>query len=147
MRPKCTYPLVGFLALPIVFAGCFKDEPQNAECDILTASVTVAHPEEVFFHESDTLVTIGSEANSITFTVRRAADLTSMAPRFIITDGATIEPASGTVHDFSRGPVAYTVTSEDRQWSRRYEVAFHPVTVTVADTIRYDFEHYELDAK
>mgnify|MGYP002521574511 CR=1 FL=1 len=147
MNHKCIYPFVAFLTLSTTFAGCFKDEPQNTECDILTASVTVAHPAEVFFHESDTLMTIGSEASTITFTVRRAADLTSMAPRFRITDGATIEPASGTVHDFSRGPVTYTVTSEDRQWSRRYEVAFHPVTVTVADTIRYDFEHYELDAK
>ena len=123
MNHKCTYPSVAFPALSIAFAGCFKDEPLNAECDIMEASVTVAHPAEVFFHESDTLVTIGSEATTITFTVRRAADLTSMAPRFRITDGATIEPASGTVHDFSRGPVIYTVTSENREWSRRYEVA------------------------
>ena len=142
-----TYPLLALLALSVVLGGCFKDEPKNAECDILEVSVSVTHPSEAFFHESDTLVRVGSDASTITFTVRRTADLSSMAPRFRITDGATINPASGTTHDFSQGPVVYTVTSEDRQWSRRYEVAFQPVTVTVTDTVCYDFEHYELDAK
>lgn len=140
-----TYPLLLLLAMSVTVGGCFKDEPLNAECDILEASVTTTSMTETFFHESDTLVRVGSDASIITFTVRRTADLSHMAPRFRITDGATIEPASGSVHDFSQGPVAYTVTSEDRQWSRRYEVAFRPVTVTVNDTVRYDFEHYELD--
>ena len=143
---KRTSLLLTLLALSVIFVGCFKDEPQNAECDILEASVTVANPSEIFFHESDTLVRVGSDANTITFTVRRTADLSQMAPHFKITGGATISPATGSVHDFSQGPVVYTVTSEDRQWSRRYEVGFRPVTVTVTDTVRYDFEHYELDA-
>ena len=143
---KRIFPALLFMACAMVSGGCFKDEPLNAECDIIEATVSVAQPSATFFHESDTLVRVGSDASSITFTVRRTADLSHMAPRFTITDGATIEPASGTSHDFSQGPVTYTVTSEDRQWSRRYEVAFHPVTVTVADTVRYDFEHYELDA-
>ena len=142
----CRHPFGPLLALSLALCGCFKDEPQNAECDILEASVSVAHPSEIFFHDSDTLMRVGSESTTITFTVRRAADLTRMAPRFVITEGATIEPASGSVHDFSQGPVAYTVTSEDRQWTRRYEVDFHPVTVTRTDTVSYDFEHYELDA-
>ena len=141
------YKIIALMALSLALSSCFKDEPQNAECDILEACVSVTQPAATFFHESDTLVRVGSDTSTITFTVRRTADLKSMAPRFKITDGATIVPASGSVHDFSQGPVVYTVTSEDRQWSRRYEVAFHPVTVTVTDTVRYDFEHYELDAK
>lgn len=143
---KRTYSLLSILTLSLVLSACFKNEPLNAECDILEASVSTANPTATFFHASDTLVRIGSDANTVTFTVRRTADLSCMAPRFKITDGATIEPASGSVHDFSHGSVAYTVTSEDRQWSRRYEVAFNPVTVTLTDTVRYDFEHYELDA-
>ena len=138
--------LFELLALSLALGGCFKDEPLNGECDILEASVSVAHPSETFFHESDSLVHVGSETTAIAFTVRRSADLTHMAPRFVITPGATIEPANGSTHDFSQQPVTYTVTSEDRQWSRRYEVSFRPVTVTVADTVSYDFEHYELDA-
>lgn len=144
---KSVIHFLSLLTVSFAFAGCFKDEPQNAECDILEASVAVAHPAETFFHESDTLVRVSSEANTITFTVRRTADLTYLSPRFKITDGATIVPASGSEHDFSQGPVVYTVTSEDRQWNRRYEVTFRPVTVTVTDTVCYDFEHYGLDAK
>ena len=37
-----------FLAGTFLLAGCFKDEPLNAECDILEAAVTVADPAEVF---------------------------------------------------------------------------------------------------
>lgn len=143
---KRAYPFLLLLVLSVFLGGCFKDEPQNSECDILEASVTVPHPTETFFHESDTLVRVGSDVSTITFTVRRSADLSNMAPHFRITEGATINPANGSAHDFSQGPVVYTVTSEDRQWTRRYEVAFHPVTVTVTDTVCYDFEHYELDA-
>ena len=143
---KCTHFLFAALAFSVALCSCFKAEPQNAECDILEAIVSVERPTETFFHESDTLVHVGSDASTITFTVRRTADLSRMAPRFRLTDGATVEPASGTAHDFSQGPVAYTVTSEDRQWSRRYEVTFLPMSVTVTDTVCYDFEHYELDA-
>lgn len=133
--------LVGLMTL----VSCIKDEPLNAECDILEASLTVANPAEVFFHESDSLVRVSSEDRTVVFTVRRSADLTQMAPRFKITEGATITPASGSVHDFSQGPVSYRVKSQDGQWSRDYEVAFQPVTVTKTETIAYDFEHFELD--
>lgn len=129
-----------------LLSGCFKDEPLNAECDILEASVSVDRPSDVFFQESDSIVHVNSEDSEVLFTVRRSADLTQMAPHFRITEGATITPASGSVHDFSLMPVAYTVTSEDGQWSRTYQVKFQPVTVTLTDTVKYDFEHYQLDA-
>lgn len=130
----------------LLLTGCFKDEPLNAECDILEASVYVVRPSEVFFQESDSLVRVNSEDSEVLFTVRRTADLTQLAPHFRITDGATISPANGSTHDFSHGSIAYTVTSENGQWSRQYKVTFQPVTVTKTDTVKYDFEHYELDA-
>ena len=115
-------------AVSMLLTGCIKDEPLNAECDITDAYVSVSHPEEMFFHASDTLVHIGSEESIIQFTVRRTADLTQLSPRFLITEGATITPANGSVHDFSQGLVTYTVTSQDKQWSRQYQVSFHPVS-------------------
>ncbi len=130
----------------VLLSSCFKDEPLNAECDILEASVAVEHPEEMFFQKSDSLVRINSDESTIRFSVRRTADLTRLAPRFRITEGATINPESGSVHDFSQGAVDYTVTSQDGQWSRRYQVLFQPITVTVTDTVKFDFEHYQLDA-
>ena len=130
----------------VLLSSCFKDEPLNAECDILEASVAVEHPEEMFFQKSDSLVRINSDESTIRFSVRRTADLTRLAPRFRITEGATINPESGSMHDFSQGAVDYTVTSQDGQWSRRYQVLFQPITVTVTDTVKFDFEHYQLDA-
>lgn len=137
--------MISLMAGACLLTACFKDEPLNAECDVLEAAVSVDRPDEVFFQPSDSLIRVYSEQSAIQFVVRRSADLTRMAPRFKITEGATIDPASGTVHDFSQGPVVYTVTSEDRQWTRQYQVAFLPTTVTVTDTVCYDFEHTRID--
>lgn len=130
-----------------LFSSCFKDEPLNAECDIEEAYIHVDAPEEMFFNLTDTLIKVASDKNDIVFSVRKKADITALAPVFNITGGATISPASGSVQDFSKGPVIYKVTSQDGQWSRNYNVSFEPHTRTVADVIEYDFEHYALDAQ
>lgn len=129
------------------FSSCIKDEPLNAEADIEQVSVHVDNPLETFFQLSDTMQNVSYADSTITFTVRSQADLTSMAPTFRITEGATISPASGTVRDFSQGPLTYTVTSQDGQWSRLYTLRFNPTYVTVKDTVAYDFEHYMLEPK
>lgn len=144
-KERCA--IVFMAVLSMLLTGCIKDEPLNAECDITDAYVSVSNPEDMFFHASDTLVHIGSEEGTIQFNVRRTADLTQLSPRFIITEGATISPASGSTHDFSQGSVTYTVTSQDKQWSRQYQVFFQPVTVTMADTVKYDFEYFGPDSK
>ena len=135
------------LSLPLMLSSCFKDEPLNAECDIEQATVHVANPEQMFFQVTDTLKQVLYTDTVINFNVRSHADLTALAPRFKLTEGATIVPENGSVHDFSQGPVTYTVTSQDGQWSRRYKVSFTPVVVTVTDTIRFDFEQFELEPK
>lgn len=135
------------ITLSSVFTSCFKDEPLNAECDILEASVSVSKPEDMFYHSSDSKIQVPYTDSTIIFSVRRHADLNAIAPHFILTDGATIVPANGSVQDFSKSPVIYTVTSEDKQWNRHYAVSFFPVVQTVSDTIRFDFEHYELEQK
>lgn len=127
------------------FSSCIKDEPLNAEADIEQVSVHVDNPLETFFQLSDTMQNVSYADSTITFTVRSQADLTSLAPTFRITEGATISPASGTVRDFSQGPLTYTVTSQDGQWSRLYTLRFNPTYVTVKDTVAYDFEHHMLE--
>ncbi len=121
--------------------SCFKDEPLNAECDIEQAYVHTDNPSDIFFAPSDTLVNVPSEQTNITFNVKVGADLSSMAPIFKLTEGAMIEPASGSVHDFSDGKtVTYKVTSQDGQWSRTYVVAFK----TQASVGKYDFENFRI---
>ena len=120
-------------------ASCLKDEAPNAECDIEEVSLTVEDPESFFFNITDMTRTIPSADSVIVFQVRRKADVSALAPTFKLTPGASITPESGSVQDFSNGPVAYTVTSQDGQWKRRYRLSFNPVTKMVGDTVKYDF--------
>lgn len=125
--------------------SCFGDEPKGCEADIETAILHVDNPEQFFFQATDSMRVVFSTDSVITFAVRSSADVSHLAPVFTLSAGATVEPASGSFHDFSQGPVLYTVTSQDGKWQRLYRVNVVPVTTTVSDTVRYDFEHYELE--
>ena len=128
----------------LLCASCIKDEPLGEECDIEAAYVHADDPTALFFSPGDTLVSVLYDSPRVIFTVRRSADVTALAPRFRLTPGATIVPASGSVHDFSQ-PVSYTVTSEDGNWHRTYSVEFQRETRVVGDTLNLDFEHYRLN--
>lgn len=138
---------LALLSVCFLLSSCFKDEPLNAEADIERVSVAIDHPLDVFFNLSDTAQQVLSTDNNIRFNVRSKANLTALAPRMQLTPGATMEPASGTVRDFSKGPLTYVVTSEDGQWHRTYNVSFVPTMVTVPDTVHFSFEHSELEEK
>lgn len=126
-------------------SSCFKAEPLNAEADIEKAVVDVDNPEAFFYNATDAAIDVLSDQTLITFEVRSSADLTAMAPTFTLTPGATITPPSGSVHDFSDGPVTYVVTSQDGHTTRTYTVAFRRVSHTVTEVWNFNFEHYELD--
>lgn len=128
-------------------SACFKDEPANAECDIEKAWIHAENPQDMFYNLSDTLVNVLYTDNLITFDVKPQTDLTAIAPIFQVTPGATVSPASGSVQDFSHGPVTYKVKSEDGQWAREYYVYFNIVTRTETDTIRYDFEDFTINER
>lgn len=121
--------------------SCFKDEPLNAECDIEQAYIHVDNPLGMFFQQTDTLVNVLSTAEDINFVVRKATDLTSLAPIFNLTPGATIYPDNGSEQDFSNGPVVYTTTSEDGQYKRNYRVNF----IFSKDMLEYNFDHFSLN--
>lgn len=131
--------------MSLVLTSCIKDEPLNAEADIERVVFRIDNPGEFFFQATDTSRTVLSTDSLIVFQVRSHADVSALAPVFTLTPGATVQPGSGEVQDFSSGPVTYTVTSQDGRWQRRYRIAVVPTTVTVSDTVSYDFEHYELD--
>lgn len=125
--------------------SCFGDEPDYCEADIETAVLHVSDPARFFFQATDSIQVVFSTDSVITFAVRGDADVSALSPEFTLSPGATIVPASGSTHDFSQGAVSYTVTSEDGKWQRHYLVSVVPTLVTVADTLYYDFEHYELE--
>ena len=139
------FVLLSFGAAVGFFSSFIKDEPLNSECDIETAYVHVDNPARMFFNAADTLVDVLYSEDYIRFRVRKGADLTQMAPVFRITEGATVQPSSGSVHDFSGGrSVAYTVTSQDGNWKRSYYVLFEEFSNTTTDTLKFDFENYRI---
>ncbi|MQN89155.1 glycoside hydrolase xylanase [Prevotella copri] len=125
-------------------SSCFKEEPLNAECDIEQAYIHADNKillNLLFTNPSDTLVNVQSDQTNIEFTMRPFAALTKQAPIFRLTPGATISPESGSLQDFSKGPVTYTVTSEDKQWSRTYQVRIKKGQTTMPNEIEFEFEN------
>ena len=133
------------LVMTTLCTSCFGDEPDGCEADIEVVTLHVSSPEDFFFQATDSMQVVFSTDSVVTFAVRGGADVSALSPVLTLSPGATVEPASGSTHDFSQGPVIYTVTSEDGKWQRRYRVNVVPTMVTVTDTLKYDFEHYELE--
>ena len=140
---KYLYHLTMLLSA-LLLTACIKDEPKNMECDVLEAWVEGDGLAPYFSQKTDMRISdVSSSTRRLTFTVWQRAGLPAMPVKFALTPGATITPANGSVQDFSKGPVEYTVTSEDGQWHRTYTVEFRE---TMLPTNRYDFEQFELSA-
>lgn len=134
-------PIFFVILLGNLMTSCIKDEELNAECDIESVYVHTPNPSELFFSENDTIIHVLSTSSDIVFLVRQSANLTALSPMFNLTEGATISPENGSTHDFSKGAVTYTVTSQDGQWSRKYDVQFK----VNPHFLEYDFENFSLE--
>jgi len=114
------------LAVAFLAASCIKDEPLNTECDILAAELPgvelVASPVV--------------DNTSVTFEVGYNQIATVLAPEFILTPGASVEPPSGTPIDFTE-PQEYVVTSEDGAWEKIYMVKVKWPSIPI---LHYGFE-------
>lgn len=129
--------------------SCFKEEPLNAECDIEQVSIHIDDPLSTFYSASDTIQTVNPSSDVITFRIRRnhGGDLSTIQPDFVLTPGATITQLDNIPTDNSGRELTYRVTSEDQHWHRIYTILIQPVVRTVNDTVKYDFEHFELEPK
>lgn len=127
----------------LLLTSCFKDEAKNAECDILSVWVEGDDYKDCFYQpETDMRQDNVLASNShIVFNVKSLWSLPNIPLQFTLTPGATIEPANGSMQDFSNGPVTYKVTSEDGQWSRTYVVEFREAEMP---KLEFDFENYEI---
>lgn len=139
----------------LLFTACIQDEALNAECDIEKCLVENTDVSSVFFTETDRLKEVSASDSVITFSIRENADVSAMAVRFSLTEGAQIhltsdasvkaEPekpySNGDVLDYSQGPVSFRVVSQDGRWHRDYRVRF----VMVSLPMDLHFEHFELD--
>ncbi len=140
----------GLLLLAVMvmssLVSCFKDEPENAECDIEKAWIHFDEPAECVWSLNDTIQEDSALVNRdlIVFRVKPGTDRSRLAPRFRLTSGATVTPANGSAHDFTRDTILYTVTSEDGCWHRVYRIAVQEQRRTTLDVINYRFEHFSL---
>lgn len=139
---KAMKKIVIAIALCVLcLASCIKDEAKNKECDIESAWIEGEEYEQYFYQKTDMYKDVSSTETNIVFYVRSLISMSTAIPLdFKITSGATVYPASGSLQDFTKGPVTYTVTSEDGQWKRTYNVTFSEVPLPV---LKLGFEHVE----
>ena len=132
--------LIGLCCCSMV--SCIKDEALNKECDIESAWIEGVEYEKYFYQATEMRKeNISSAETDIVFSVRSLISLSTQIPlNFKITDGATIEPANGSVQDFTKGTVVYTVTSEDGEWKRTYNVTFQESPLPAE---KFSFERVE----
>jgi hypothetical protein len=132
-----------FLLLPsclLLLASCIRDEAPNAEADIIECIVdrNVLKREPIIRNDKIILLVKGN------------TNLAGQAPDFVLTQGATIEPAGRTARDFNV-PQTYVVTSEDRRWQKTYSVSFIrdelPTVYHFEDTIREANNRYYIFAE
>lgn len=120
------------LGVMLAFSGCIKEEALNSEADIVDCTL----PGDLLSREAE----IGND--SITLTVKDGTDVSFLSPIFTLTEGATIDPPSGTMLDFSTVR-HYVVTSQDRQWSKRYAVRVVAGAMEAdGDSFFFGFEHW-----
>ena len=113
--------------LAISLSSCIRDEPLNPEADILTFSL----PDSLVLSDPT------FNRNTISVTVRKDVDLTSVVPVMSITDGATVVPAIGTPVNLNDN-VTYTVTSADGKHQRVYSVQ-----IITKNIYKYSFENWK----
>jgi len=109
------------ISLALLTTSCIKDEPLGREADIVN-----------FNFEGIVLVSNHITNDKIQLVVSSDENIRNLIPVIELSNGATVEPASGIAQDFSE-KVKYMVTSEDGNWKKEYEVSVSP-------TIDYEFD-------
>ena len=71
--------------------SCIQDEPLNAEADIVAVTFDRDN-RDVLLNTNDTIISVGTDAASanINITISPTGDITAVAPKFILSDGASI---------------------------------------------------------
>lgn len=131
MKRNYNLLLSGFIV--ILLSSCIKDEPLYRETDI-----------QSFRIEGEYYISTPSiSQNAITVLVSNGADISLLTPVIELPEGATVQPASGVTQDFSGGPVTYTVTAQNPEYTRTYAVSvIKPATMP----LKFDFEMWEKTA-
>ncbi len=140
------------VAMTASLSSCIKEEALNSEADI--TRVTLGN-DDLLLRDPDIT------NNEVTLYINTSDSI--LAPEFTLTEGATIEPASGTKRKFftrvpnpqkTEGddmlpdsinqalPQEYTVTSQDGAWTKKYTVRVMSFNSTPSDFHFDDVRYY-----
>ncbi len=101
-------------------------EALNTETNILT----------FVLGEETGSASIDATSQTVTIEVANGTDLSSLTPTITLSEGASIDPASGTSQDFSTA-VTYTVTAEDGLTSQDWTVTVTEAPSTATDILTF----------
>jgi ligand-binding sensor domain-containing protein len=97
------FGLILFILGMLTFVACKKEGTKSNKKEILSFTLK----EQI---DSATIDNIG---HTVTIPVSSSTSLDKLCPKIVISEKATIKPASGDTVDFSNSPVKYLVTAED----------------------------------
>lgn len=121
--------ILGVSLIALTFAGCSSDDDEkNTESAILNMT----------FEEPVVVKQPVIDGTNIKFYVAFGAvdeDLKELMPKIEVSQGATVDPVSGTKVDFSGDPVKFTVTAEDGMTKTVYIISCQRIG-------KYDFEEW-----
>lgn len=123
------------------FLSCERGELLNSEADI----EAVILPNDLLVGASlitNNAVKIPKLAVTKTDSLKLEEQLRNLTLEFKLTEGATISPSPNEPHDYTKIQ-KFTVTSQDGNWSKEYEIIFHD---TKFDKPVFSFEYARLDA-
>lgn len=106
--------------------GCIKDEKPNMEVDIL----------DVLYQNED-ILNVVLRLDGIDIYATPSIDRSNLSLEYVLSPGAAIKPDPASVTDYSEART-FTVTSEDRQWEKSYNVR---VLLNEMPT-KFDFENW-----
>ena len=140
--------LLCLLASALVFSSCIRDEAANVECDI-----TGVDPEWIqSLPDGFLLGEPNIQKNSVTFYVTQPSDVTELAPRFIVSDGATLWLTNGKEERIPFDPNIkrnftvsrlYTVLSETGDFYKDYVVSFFKPQSFESNDFDFDEKDFE----
>lgn len=122
--------LINCFFLSLIVSSCIQEEAPNSEADILTCEIggDILNRKPIISNDE------------ITLFIKDGVSMTDVKPVFTFTEGATINPPNGTSCDFTKSQsYTFTVTSQDKKWTKDYFLkVLYPINTD------YDFEHYRL---
>lgn len=110
--------------------------------DILNTDALI---DSVMFQDMESF-SIDIVNNEVTLNMPYGYDVRSMNPKFTISDNASINPVSGSMHDFSM-PVYYSVTAEDGTTVHTWKVVVNTPINTVQRELRSGWNWVSLNVK